>query len=54
MVYIDTRTVGRLAHYLLDSLRTAEIDGIVLTFTQDAGKDVIQTIGKFADVVVHG
>lgn len=51
LIYNDSNTVGKFSNFLLNKMRTLDVETIVLALESDAGKDVIKQIESFADEV---
>jgi len=54
LIYNDASTIGKFSNFLLNKMRAADVDSVVLALESDAGKDIIKQIESFVDEVKGG
>ena len=51
LIYNDANTIGKFSNFLLNKMRAADVDTVVLALESDANKDIIKQIESFVDEV---
>jgi KaiC/GvpD/RAD55 family RecA-like ATPase len=51
LLYNNPETIGKFSNFLINKMRSYEIDTIMLVLESDVSKDIIQKIESFADEV---
>ena len=52
LLYNETKTVAKFAHFLVTRLRILELDGIVFAVEKDMDREVIRALAQFCDNMV--
>ena len=52
LLYNETKTVAKFAHFLVTRLRILELDGIVFAVEKDMDREVIRALAQFCDIMV--
>ncbi len=53
LIYNDATTIGKFSNFLINKMRTLDVDTIILALESDVDKDVIQQIQSVVEEVVH-
>jgi len=53
LLYNETKTVAKFAHFLVTRLRVLELDGIVFAVEKDMDREVIRALAQFCDNMVN-
>lgn len=52
LLYNETKTVAKFAHFLVTRLRILELDGVVFAVEKDMDREVIRALAQFCDNMV--
>jgi len=54
LLYQDANTVARFSSFVLNKMRSLDVDAVILALDSDAQKDVLKHIESLVDEVIHG
>ena len=51
LIYHDSKTIGQFSNFLINKMRAANVDAVIMALESDIDKDIIKQIESFADEV---
>jgi len=54
LIYNDANTIAKFSNFILNKMRSIDVDTVILALESDEGKDVLKQVESYADKVIGG